>query len=600
VAELRDKMLGVAAAENPLLKAIYREPSITAYNRIEARPRVQDFHRSLRAEVRDALWLLTRQWQMGEFQAEDAGSAIDARLMTRRLQIDRVALGSSPAQPYDDTIPLETLVERERVPFTQALRVQIGQYFLKLHPAALRAKYQPRYLAGFGFEPNLEAGLRGQPDGLNLYAATVRRAIDGKKLLAAATDASFATTVTIDAADAAAIDAHVQSLMRWFERQYSQPAGEHNEAWDDSALSYRFAAAAPAGGDAQLAVSASHYCDGRVDWFSFDVDKRLPTLTLDIPDYVAPAPVDDALSFLPTAAVFKGMPSPRFWEMEDRKIDFGKLNARTTDQLLLVFAEMGLIYGNDWFVIPYRMPVNSFCETLGLVVTNVFGERTLIAAADAGAENDWQRWSLFNLSDRDLIGQYTRQFLLPAALTQNLEGESLERVELVRDEMANMVWAVEVTIPDETGRGIDGHAAADKTGVKPPPIAVSTAAIRYLLGTTVPENWIPFLPVQRAGSHQDIAFQRAAMPKLDVPPREVIRPKGVVLNEPKLPWYVNEEEVSFAGTLVRRGFQRARWYDGRTYLWIGRRRETGHGAGISGLRFDQIEPTPTAPGPPPG
>ena len=48
-------------------------PTITVWNRLEGRPRSVDFGRSLRAEVRDALWMLTRQWQVGEFQGDDAG-----------------------------------------------------------------------------------------------------------------------------------------------------------------------------------------------------------------------------------------------------------------------------------------------------------------------------------------------------------------------------------------------------------------------------------------------------------------------------------------------------------------------------------------------
>ena len=159
-----------------------------------------------------------------------------------------------------------------------------------------------------------------------------------------------------------------------------------------------------------------------------------------------------------------------------------------------------------------------------------------------------------------------------------------------------MVWAVEEVIPDATGAGIDGHDAADKTGVIPTPIHDSPATIRYVLGTTVPENWIPFLPVQRTGSVQDIAFQRAAMPRLGTPPREVIKAKGVLLNEPALPWFVNEEEIPFAGTILTRSYQRARWYDGRTYVWIGRQRQTGRGVGSSGLRFDQIDPVQPAGG----
>jgi hypothetical protein len=262
---------------------------------------------------------------------------------------------------------------------------------------------------------------------------------------------------------------------------------------------------------------------------------------------------------------------------------------------MLVFAEMGLVYGNDWFVVPYALPVNTLCEVLALVVTDVFGERTVIHAADDG-EAAWQRWSLFNLSNAGELGSYNRQFFLPSALGEALESEPLERVQFVRDEMANMVWAVEEVIPDATGRGINGHDSADKTGELPPPISDSPAAIRYLLGTTVPQNWIPFLPVQRSGSVQDIAFQRAAMPRLGETPGTLVGARGVLLNEPALPWFVNEEEIPFAGTIVTRSYQRVRWYGGRTYVWIGRRRETGRGLGSSGLRFDQIEPVNPASG----
>jgi len=80
------------------------------------------------------------------------------------------------------------------------------------------------------------------------------------------------------------------------------------------------------------------------------------------------------------------------------------------------------------------------------------------------------------------------------------------------------------------------------------------------------------------------------MPKLGSPPREVIKAKGVMLNEVPPPYYVNEEEVPYSGTILTRRWKRARWFNGRTYTWIGRNRETGRGQGSSNLRFDQIEP----------
>src|SRR6185295_1552390 len=485
-----------------LLKEAYREPAVTAYNRLESRPRAHDFTRSLRAEVRDAMWLLTRQWQLGELTAEDAGSPIDARLVTRKLTVDRVKLGAGAPVPYDDNVPLEASVERETVPFSHALRVQAAQFFLRMHSPAMRAKYLPRYLQKYAFPQNAEADFRGQVDGLNLYLATRRTCFDGEQVLIDIAAGTFIGKVPIDGGDLPTMQPVIDNFAGWRERMYLQPTAAAPAVWDNSRLCYPVQASAPAGNGAQLTLGAPRYEGGRLDWYSFEVEPRAAALALADGAHVAPPPAAEEMSFLPVTANFKGMPNARFWEMEERQVNFGALDAQTTDQLLLVFAELGLVY-----------------------------------------DNDWQRWSLFNLSNRGELGSYNRQFLLPSAVGATLESPALERVQFARDEMANMVWAVEEVIPDATGRGINGHDAADKTGVLPEPIDDSPAAIRYLLGTTVPENWIPFIPVQRGALSQDIAFQRAAMPKLGVPPRDVIRAKGVLLNEPALPWFINEEEI---------------------------------------------------------
>lgn len=528
---------------------------------------------------------------MGELEAEDAGSAIDARLLTSEAHVDRIKLGGAPVgHQYSLDIPMEMMVEQERVPFTHAMRVQVGHYFLKLHTNALRAKYASKYLLAFPFDQHLDEQFRGQVDGLNLYTATKAREFDGEKLLKAIADGTFNTVAGIEAGDQGDVGRFTQQLTEWLKRQYAQPPDGVEGAWDSQRLTYRFKAAATRPVSTQLVLDASHYQEGRLDWYSFELDQRGAPIETDPPTAPPIGVPNKPISFLPAPVTFKGMPNPRFWEMEDREINFGNLNAKTTDHLLLLFAEMGLIYGNDWFVIPYSMQANTLCEIKGLVITDVFGDRTLVQAADEGDESKWQRWSMFNLSNKDEMGTYNRQFFLTAALTHVLESEPLEQVNFMRDEMANMVWAVEERIPDATGVGIDGNDAADKTGIQPPPIPASTASIRYVLGTTVPENWIPFLPVHEPGSVQQIRFQRAAMPKLGTPPKEVIKAKGVLLNEVQPLYYVNEEEIPNAGTLVSRSWQRVRWYSGRTFLWIGRRRDTGRGQGSSNLRFDQIEP----------
>ena len=52
------------------LELTVREPAIVTWNRLEGRPRKNDFSQSIRAEIRDPLWMLARQWQLGEFQHE--------------------------------------------------------------------------------------------------------------------------------------------------------------------------------------------------------------------------------------------------------------------------------------------------------------------------------------------------------------------------------------------------------------------------------------------------------------------------------------------------------------------------------------------------
>src|ERR1043165_2781499 len=97
----------------------YRKPAITAYNRLESSPRSADFDRSLRAEVRDPLWMLTRQWQFGELQGEDAASCVTARIAFHHEPIDRLAFGKKqPLELKGEGMPWETRVGREPIPLT--------------------------------------------------------------------------------------------------------------------------------------------------------------------------------------------------------------------------------------------------------------------------------------------------------------------------------------------------------------------------------------------------------------------------------------------------------------------------------------------------
>src|SRR6476620_10297765 len=102
------------------------------WNRLEGRPRSTEFDRSLKAEVRDPLWMLTRQWQFGEFEGEDAASPVTAQMIGEHTAMDRVQLAANAPIPYDDQVPLETHAERETLSSSLFMSVEMSRYFIKL------------------------------------------------------------------------------------------------------------------------------------------------------------------------------------------------------------------------------------------------------------------------------------------------------------------------------------------------------------------------------------------------------------------------------------------------------------------------------------
>ena len=339
------------------------------------------------------------------------------------------------------------------------------------------------------------------------------------------------------------------------------------------------AAGGPAAVSAQTVLLAEQYSQGRLDWYSFDATTRRVEQPQERP---LPALADATELFLPANVRFKGQPQARFWEMEETQTDFGKIETSTTGLLHLLLAEFGLIYSNDWFMLPHPMPVNTVCEIRGILVDDTFGRHTFVRPAGRGPETQWQRWAMFHLTEKALGWTAANRFYLVPAVGKVLESEPIERVNFMRDEMANMVWAIEAIVPSQTGKGTSGYEAAPPSAALPPlPAATEEVKIGYVLGTTVPKNWTPFIAVHAEGSLSEIKLQRARMVG-GQPPR------GRLLREPGSPYFVEEEEVPRAGIYVERSWQRARWLGGRTFIWLGRRKTAGRGEGWSQLVFDQV------------
>ncbi|MCP4632626.1 MAG: hypothetical protein GY855_06830 [candidate division Zixibacteria bacterium] len=566
----------------------YRIPSITAYNRIESTPRSVDFDASLKAEVRDSLWMLTRQWQFGEFKGEDAGSAVTAQILGEHTQMDRLSFPENLPFPYDENIPLETTVEREKLTASLYLALQMSRYFLKLMKAYSLDTYLDKFITRYPLNYNIDDN---DFEGQQMHMAIDNIIFDGYLLYeeitttdTGETQSRYAKWINGDTGitnpNKAEFIKIADHMVAWLQRSYSQPKNDSDTAWLRSQLEYQFKMASPFMQNQKI-LRADQYYEGHLDWYSFDLDLR-KKLSFERESLIPVTDNEILTSFIPSPIAFKGMPNPRFWTMEESQTDFGEIDTSTTGLLHLLFAEFGLIYSNDWFMLPYQLPINILCEIKGIVLTDVFGQNFLIRPAGVGEENNWQRWDMFHHTDKNDTSTMTNFFYLPPAVAKVLEGEPIEKVNFIRDEMANMVWAVENIVPSQAGKGSNGNEMALRYDTSDEFVPVGGAKIRYVLGTTVPDNWIPFIPVHMEDSQTEIRLQRAQMP-------DAKGALGVLLSEKEPPYFINEEEAPKAGIIVQRSFQRTRWLNGKTFLWIGRYKTAGTGEGWSNLQFDQIK-----------
>ena len=144
--------------------------SITTWMRLEPRCRNDDMSAGLQARIYDPLWLLARQWQIGEFDGDDAGSPAMARFKAETSGLTRFHPGSiAPntrlkAAAYSGAqTPLEPLVEREVVRPAEAaparaeklrLAIESGIYFLRLlDQQTMSRSYRDSFIQKYSLPP---------------------------------------------------------------------------------------------------------------------------------------------------------------------------------------------------------------------------------------------------------------------------------------------------------------------------------------------------------------------------------------------------------------------------------------------------------------
>lgn len=590
--------------------------TITMWNRLEGRPRKDDFDRAMRAEVRDPLWMITRQWQMGEFLGDDAGSPISAKMHLATTRLNKYQPADHPVQAFDRNTPLEGRVEQRPIPlkvdeqkFSLDLRMMMGRHWNRMVKKAVADHsgfYNTEYPIEAPADPDDadQSAVLSHQESWQRFAAVAGRRMDGIRLVRHLKGGGKASdNLTLNPADQAAIDNLGGQFLSWAEQFFLQPDQDEENAWIPSKLEYQFACSAPSEGQEKV-YEAEEYYSGKLDWFNFSINDQR---NLEAGGLTVETNVEDTAthSFIPVAMDFEGMPDTRWWAFEDRKTYLGNITPDTTDLGKLMLMEFALVYANDWFLMPHSVKAGTITNVKGLAVTNVFGERTWIEATGMGVDDDWQRWTMFttDIKGQDLKTADNSLLMLPT-VPKIQEGDPIERIALVRDEVANMVWAIDMDIQLPSGHKKKGTEAGRETaaffqrieGPALPEIPPSpTAEIRYQVANRVPENWIPFIPVHKENDNREIQLQRSSMPRIiegSAAPIRKIKPRSLLLREgldqaDKKAFFIHEEEVPRSGIHVTQAYQRTRWYGGKVFNWLGVRKTTGRGEGSSGLAFDQ-------------
>ncbi|MCB0629569.1 MAG: hypothetical protein R2824_19700 [Saprospiraceae bacterium] len=570
--KIKDKLLG---------PGFYSRAYIPQF-RLEGRSRNPDNEDALAMRIADPLWMLGRQWQFGEFRAEDNGSPVGVVGNYHKEKLGHYSLGGSTARQPVKSVPVEARVEAMAVG-NKDLRskVRIGQKFESMIRRAYNATDAPAMISAVRQKYPLQEPLKADERSLRFFKLMSGKVIDGGILLDAINAKQFAKGAFLELASLA------DHLKNWYRDLFLPPAAD--SAWKSHQLLHEFGLHKLANDQTdELTLSAPDYQNGHLDWYSFDK---------------AQVGIDPAQQskqtepLMPVNVSFAAMPDNRLFSFEDSRINLTDLDVDTTDLLKLLLIDFSLVSGSDWYSIPLKMELGEACWINYLEVTDVFGVHTRIQnSQNVGVfldENGLQTWDIFKIRDQNIGTYHPRDhflFLAPAT-TFRMESRPLEELLFLRDEFANMVWAIERTVRNEMGTPTDGydlHLELNGPFLKETEETTGNETMpHFRLAAPVPTNWIPYLPFHLNTSQTEIELRQAMMIRneantdpVDIPPLSVLAGEDIPA--------VREEAIPRAGVRVQITRQRVRWTDGKTYIWQGRKVLAGRGEGNSGLSFDQL------------
>ena len=161
------------------------------------------------------------------------------------------------------------------------------------------------------------------------------------------------------------------------------------------------------------------------------------------------------MHLLPTRVTFPGMPAERFWEFEDAAVDLGAVTAAAEDLGRLLAVEFATVFGNDWWSVPVPARLRlARRRAQPRRARHVRRERPRRRRTDAAARDR----AVADVPPRPIpalaagSGPAPALLLLAPVVAGALDGDPIEELLLLRDEMANLAWAVERVVEGADGR----------------------------------------------------------------------------------------------------------------------------------------------------
>lgn len=560
-----------------VFKAVVTKPP--ALTRLEPQSISGDPAPGVQARIADPLWMLGRQWQLGELSGEDVGSPVSVTVQSHALPVtawapagrmDGTDTDQDPVwRPWPQGAILEELVEDvPRVGYERGVRWS-AETGAMLHEQLVDAGHEEAAAALLAAHP-----LSADPDPLDpsgdLDPAAARLLLGLVGAVPSGVEARAAVEAgepawMSGAADPAGVRSVVAEWLAWV-----QGAPGSGGAWTTTRLEHRFWLRFGHGAQA-VVVQASAFGGGAARWHHM---QWVPgaDVALDGDADLPPATVRSDV-MLATPLRYPGQPADRYWQLEEGSIDVAAIEAQPHDLARLCLAEFALVSGDDWLVVPVDGLAGAVNQVDSVRVRTTFGEDIDIPeASDARRGRGFRMFEVTAADGRPLDGV----LLAPTGPTA-LTGEPVEEVAFVRDENANLAWGVEKVVPGRSGDGRQRRSEPQPTRPVPPPDR-EPDDVMYEFQVPVPKHWIPLVPVRVAPA--TVGLRKGAMLANGAPV-----PAASLLLEPT-PLTFPPEEIPREGVTVRAVPALARRRDGTYARWVGHRVRVGRGEASSGFASD--------------